>query len=74
MSDTQSQEKGSCSENEDPLNPENITEYAETRDESATEHVNNPMTGVISYLKLRVMENLQEKRDLGIPRKKKKIP
>ena len=42
MSDTQSQEKGSCSENEDPVNPENVTEYAETWDESATEHVKKP--------------------------------
>ena len=42
MSDTQSQEKDSCSENKDPVNPENVTEYAETSDESATEHVKKP--------------------------------
>ena len=42
MSDTESQEKGSSSENEDPVNPENASEHAETRDESAIEHVNKP--------------------------------
>ena len=39
MSDTKNQEKGSSSENEDPVNPENATEYAETRNESAIEHI-----------------------------------
>ena len=39
FSDTESQEKGSSSKNEDPVNPENATEHAETRDESAIEHV-----------------------------------
>ena len=39
MSDTESQGKGSSSENEDPVNPENATEHAEARDESAIEHV-----------------------------------
>ena len=42
MSDTESQEKGSLSENENPVNPENVTEHAETRDESAIEHVKKP--------------------------------
>ena len=42
MNDTESQEKGSSSENEDPVNPENATEHAETRDESAIEHVKKP--------------------------------
>ena len=42
MSDTQSQEKVSSSENKDPVNPENATEYAKTRDESVTEHVKKP--------------------------------
>ena len=49
MSDTESQEKGSSSENEDPANPENATEHAETRDESATDHVKKPYDNVISY-------------------------
>ena len=35
MSDIESQEKGSSSENEDPGNLENATEHAETRDKSA---------------------------------------
>ena len=39
MIDTESQEKGSSSENDDPVNPENATEHAETREESAIEHV-----------------------------------
>ena len=39
MSDTESQEKGSFSENEDTVNPENATEHAESRDESAIEQV-----------------------------------
>ena len=42
MSDTESQEKGSSSENEDPVNPENATEHAETRDKNAIEHVKKP--------------------------------
>ena len=42
FSDTESQEKGSSSKNEDPVNPENATEHAETRDESAIEHVKKP--------------------------------
>ena len=32
MNNTESQEKGSFSESEDPINPENATEQAETRD------------------------------------------
>ena len=39
MSETESQKKGSSSENEDHVNHENATEHAETRDGSATEHV-----------------------------------
>ena len=39
MNDTESQEKGSSSENEDPFNPENATEHAKTSAESAIEHV-----------------------------------
>ena len=42
MSDTESQDKGSTSESEDPVNPENETEHAETRDESAIEPVKKP--------------------------------
>ena len=42
MSDTESQEKGSSSENEDPVNPENANEQAEARDKSANEHVKKP--------------------------------
>ena len=42
MSDTESQEKDSSSENEEPVQPENGTEHAETRDESAIEHVKKP--------------------------------
>ena len=42
MSDTESQEKGSSRENEDPVNPENATGHAETRDESAIEHGKKP--------------------------------
>ena len=34
MSDTESQEKGSSNEKEEPVNPENVTELAETRNES----------------------------------------
>ena len=36
------QKKGSFSDNEDPVSPENDTEHAETRDESAIEHVKKP--------------------------------
>ena len=39
MSDTGSQEKGSSSENKDPVNSENVTEHADTRDEIAIEHI-----------------------------------
>ena len=42
MSDTESQEKGSSGETEDTVIPENATEHAETRDESAIEHVKKP--------------------------------
>ena len=42
MSNTESQEKGIPSESEDPVNPENATEHAETRDESGIEHVKKP--------------------------------
>ena len=42
MSDSESQEKGSSSENEDPVNPKSATEHAETTDESAIEHVKKP--------------------------------
>ena len=42
MSDIESQEKGSFSENEDPVHPENATEHAETKDESAIEHAKKP--------------------------------
>ena len=42
MSDTESQDKSSSSENKDPVNPENATEHAETSDESAIEHVKKP--------------------------------
>ena len=42
MSDTESQEKGSSSKNENPANPENATEHAENRDQSAIEHVKKP--------------------------------
>ena len=42
MSGTESQEKSSSSENEDPVNPENATGHAETWTESATEHVKKP--------------------------------
>ena len=34
MSDTESHKKGSSSENEDPVNPDNATENAEIKDES----------------------------------------
>ena len=39
MSDTESQEKGSSNEKKDPVNPENVTELAETRNESTIEQV-----------------------------------
>ena len=39
MSDTESHEEGSSSENEGPVNFENATRHAETRDESAIDHV-----------------------------------
>ena len=42
MSDTENREKDSSSENGDPVNPENATEHAETRDESVIEHVKKP--------------------------------
>ena len=42
MSDSESQEKGSSSENEDPFNLKNVTQHAETRNESAIEHVKKP--------------------------------
>ena len=42
MSDTESQDKGSSSEDEDPVNPENATEHAETKDESAIEPLKKP--------------------------------
>ena len=42
MSDTESQEKGSFNENENLIKPENATEHAETREESAIEHVKKP--------------------------------
>ena len=42
MSDTESQEKDSSSENEDPVDLENTSENAKTRDESAIEHVKKP--------------------------------
>ena len=42
MNDTESQDKVSSSENEDPVNPENATEHAETSDESAIVHVKKP--------------------------------
>ena len=42
MSDTESQDKGSSSENEDPVNPENATEHAETKNESAIEPLKKP--------------------------------
>ena len=42
MGDTESHEKGSSSENEDPVNSENATEHAETRDKSAIEYVKKP--------------------------------
>ena len=108
MRDAESQEKGDFSENEDPVDPENVTEDAETRNECAIHHVRkspydqshitpitegdrmsmlkpgmnvpftmlrNPhMARVISHLQLRVIKNLQEKRDLGILRKKGKTP
>ena len=38
MSDPESQEKGSSSENGNPINPENATEHGETRNESVIEH------------------------------------
>ena len=50
MNDTERQDKVSSSENEDPVNPENATEHAETSDESAIVHVKKPYTRVISYL------------------------
>ena len=42
MNDTERQDKISSSENEDPVNPENATEHAETSDESAIVHVKKP--------------------------------
>ena len=42
MSDTRSQEKGSSSENKDPVNSENATEHADTRGEIAIEHIKKP--------------------------------
>ena len=39
MSNTEIQEKGSSSENGDPVNPENTTEHAETTDKSTIEYV-----------------------------------
>ena len=42
MSDSESQEKGSSSENEDPFNLKNVTQHAETKNESAIEHVKKP--------------------------------
>ena len=42
MSNNESQEKGSSSENEDPVNLENAIEHAVTRDESNIEHVKKP--------------------------------
>ena len=74
MSDTESQEKGSSRENEDPVNAESATEHAETRDESAIDHVKKPYDKGDMILRLTMMENLQEKRDLGIPRKERKTP
>ena len=42
MTDTGSPEKGSSSENKDLVNPENVTEHTQTRDESATGYVKKP--------------------------------
>ena len=42
MSDTESHEKGSSSENEESANFENATKHAETSYESAIEHVKKP--------------------------------
>ena len=42
MSDAESQEKGSSSQNKCPVNSENATEHAKTRNESAIEHNKKP--------------------------------
>ena len=42
MSDTESKEKGSSSQNEDPVNPESATENAKTRDKNAIELIRKP--------------------------------
>ena len=42
MSNTESQEKGSSSEDKDLFNPKNVTEHAETRYERFIEHIEQP--------------------------------
>ena len=77
MSGTESQENGSSIENKEPVNSENATEHAETRDESAIEHVRKPYDqgdiipiteGGWRISKKNTLE------DFEIPRKERKTP